>query len=100
MLHIRFEQEVKPPFECDDSVRVLDGVARVADDDTARELVEAVQAEHDCCLAPQPVPNRQPASNAAAVVCCECRNPHAAGEAATCRRQPRLPLSTAAMTRS
>jgi hypothetical protein len=66
VLHIRFEQEVEPPFERDDSVGVMYGDVRVADDETAGELVEAVQAEHDSDLAPQRVPDRQPASKAAA----------------------------------
>jgi hypothetical protein len=41
-------------------VRVVIGVARIADKDAAAEFVEAVQNEYGGCFATQRVPGRQP----------------------------------------
>jgi hypothetical protein len=55
VLHVRFDKEVEPALERDDSLGVVDGVARVAGNKATGEFVEDVQAKHAGCFAPQRV---------------------------------------------
>ena len=68
VLHVRFEEDVEPPLERDDSVGVVIGFACVTYDETPGELVKAVHAEHGGCFAPQRVPGGQPPPDAGGAV--------------------------------
>ena len=42
MLHVRFEEEVEPPLDCDDLAGVVVAVARIANGETTGELVKPI----------------------------------------------------------
>ena len=69
VLHLPFPEQMLRPLERNELLAVTVGLRGVADDESARQLVDAVQAEDERCFEAQGVARRQPASKPAGAPC-------------------------------